>query len=216
MELLQGVSGLSLCSIHRPLPRPYKWYQCATKPHFHNTTRDCPIAYRGSPYFLSTEQKMQYENSLLLDRLIRYIDTFSAQNKLQPTRWKFKLLLGHLIRDFETLQKNIRHRKITQKLWNLTKPYRTAKSRVHLENLTVGQEISCLLWNQKVHCNPEIKEPYQKLPNCTEQSPSWEPNSRSRNSLPFMKPEGSMSCSQKPVMGHYPEPDEPTFPILKS
>jgi hypothetical protein len=43
-----------------------------------------------------------------------------------------------------------------------------------------------------------------------EQSPSCEANStltQSRNYLAFMKPEGSLLCSQEPT-GPYPEPDE--------
>jgi len=38
-----------------------------------------------------------------------------------------------------------------------------------------------------------------------EQSPSWEANSQSRNSLPSMKPEGSVLCSQESAIGPYPE-----------
>jgi len=31
---------------------------------------------------------------------------------------------------------------------------------------------------------------------------------QSRNSSPFMKPEGSLLCSQEPATNPYPEPDE--------
>jgi hypothetical protein len=44
-----------------------------------------------------------------------------------------------------------------------------------------------------------------------EQSTSWEANSKlsySRNSPPYMEPEGSLLCSQTPTIGSYPESDE--------
>jgi hypothetical protein len=44
-----------------------------------------------------------------------------------------------------------------------------------------------------------------------EQSPSCEANStlsKSRNSLPFMEPEGLLTCSQELANGPYSEPDE--------
>jgi hypothetical protein len=61
------------------------------------------------------------------------------------------------------------------------------------------------------------------LPTSMEQSPSSEVYSHSgRNIPPFMKPEVSSPCSQKPTTGPYPEPEEsrshppPYFPKIHS
>jgi hypothetical protein len=59
--------------------------------------------------------------------------------------------------------------------------------------------------------NPENLDFKQtnKVTDSMEQSPSWEVKSLSysRNSLHFMEPEGSLSCSEEPATNPYTEPD---------
>jgi len=45
-----------------------------------------------------------------------------------------------------------------------------------------------------------------------EPSPTWETNSHSASQIspPFMEPKVSLSCSQEPAIGPYPESDVPS------
>jgi hypothetical protein len=55
------------------------------------------------------------------------------------------------------------------------------------------------------------------LINSMKQSPSWEAVTQmSRNSQPFMETESSLSCSQEPTTGHYPESGESTLHLTTS